>query len=64
LPPGRCFVRYATVSAGSPVLIVPRMWIGDFVRCHGVVCPVRELARNFFSSVCLVAAMVYWMWSN
>jgi len=24
-------------QAGSPVLIVPYMWIGDFVRCHSVV---------------------------
>jgi heptosyltransferase II len=23
--------------AGSPILIVPYMWIGDFVRCHSVV---------------------------
>ena len=23
--------------AGSPVLVVPYMWIGDFVRCHSVV---------------------------
>ncbi len=24
-------------AAGSPILIVPYMWIGDFVRCHSVV---------------------------
>ena len=24
-------------NAGSPILIVPYMWIGDFVRCHSVV---------------------------
>jgi heptosyltransferase-2 len=24
-------------SGGSPILIVPYMWIGDFVRCHSVV---------------------------
>jgi heptosyltransferase-2 len=26
-----------TRAAGSPILIVPYMWIGDFVRCHSVV---------------------------
>jgi heptosyltransferase II len=30
------------VSAGSPILIVPYMWIGDFVRCHTVVRLLRE----------------------
>jgi heptosyltransferase-2 len=29
-------------TAGGPVLIVPYMWIGDFVRCHSVVRVVRE----------------------
>jgi heptosyltransferase-2 len=29
------------VSAGSPILIVPYMWIGDFVRCHTVVRLLR-----------------------
>jgi heptosyltransferase II len=38
----RCFGSYATVSAGSPILIVPYMWIGDFVRCHTVVRLLRE----------------------
>ncbi len=28
-------------SAGSPILIVPYMWIGDFVRCHSVVQILR-----------------------
>jgi heptosyltransferase-2 len=28
-------------DAGSPVLIVPYMWIGDFVRCHSVVQLLR-----------------------
>jgi heptosyltransferase-2 len=32
------------VSAGSPILIVPYMWIGDFVRCHTVV---RLLHKRF-----------------
>ena len=27
---------------GSPILIVPYMWIGDFVRCHSVVKLLRE----------------------
>jgi lipopolysaccharide heptosyltransferase II len=29
------------VSASSPILIVPYMWIGDFVRCHTVVRLLR-----------------------
>ena len=28
-------------QAGSPILIVPYMWIGDFVRCHSVVKVLR-----------------------
>ena len=28
--------------AGSPILLVPYMWIGDFVRCHSVVKLLRE----------------------
>src|ERR1700724_907962 len=39
---GRCFGTYAAVSAGSPILIVPYMWIGDFVRCHTVVRLLHE----------------------
>jgi heptosyltransferase-2 len=27
----------SAANAGSPILIVPYMWIGDFVRCHSVV---------------------------
>ena len=30
------------MSAASPILIVPYMWIGDFVRCHTVVRLLRE----------------------
>jgi heptosyltransferase II len=26
-----------TEGAGSPILVVPYLWIGDFVRCHSVV---------------------------
>ena len=26
----------------APILIVPYMWIGDFVRCHSVVNLLRE----------------------
>jgi heptosyltransferase-2 len=29
-------------SAASPILVVPYMWIGDFVRCHTVVRLLRE----------------------
>lgn len=30
------------VATGSPILLVPYMWIGDFVRCHSVVQLLRE----------------------
>src|SRR4029077_20007861 len=30
--------------AGRPVLIVPYVWIGDFVRCHSVVKLLRTQA--------------------
>jgi len=30
-------------TAGSPILIVPYMWIGDFVRCHTVVTLLHRL---------------------
>jgi len=26
-----------TGQNGSPILVVPYMWIGDFVRCHSVI---------------------------
>ena len=39
---GARFGSYATVSAGSPILVVPYMWIGDFVRCHTVVRLLRD----------------------
>jgi heptosyltransferase-2 len=29
--------RKAPAPGGAPILIVPYMWIGDFVRCHSVV---------------------------
>ncbi len=29
-------------GAGSPILIVPYLWIGDFVRCHSVVKLLRQ----------------------
>src|ERR1700733_13288777 len=29
-------------SAAGPILVVPYMWIGDFVRCHTVVRLLRE----------------------
>jgi heptosyltransferase II len=34
----------APAPGGSPILIVPYMWIGDFVRCHSVV---RLLTARF-----------------
>src|ERR1700680_1691323 len=36
----------ATVPAASPILIVPYMWIGDFVRCHTVVRLLRSRFPN------------------
>jgi len=33
--------RPGAAVAGSPILIVPYMWIGDFVRCHSVVKLLR-----------------------
>ena len=30
------------MADSSPILIVPYMWIGDFVRCHSVVSLLRE----------------------
>ena len=32
----------APAPSGSPILIVPYMWIGDFVRCHTVVRLLKE----------------------
>jgi heptosyltransferase-2 len=34
--------RDAKSANGSPILIVPYMWIGDFVRCHSVVTLLRQ----------------------
>lgn len=31
----------AATGQGSPILIVPYMWIGDFVRCHSVIKLLR-----------------------
>ena len=31
---------------GSPILIVPYMWIGDFVRCHSVMTLLRQRFPN------------------
>ncbi len=31
---------------GSPILLIPYMWIGDFVRCHSVVRVLRERFPN------------------
>jgi len=32
----------AGAAAGTPILLIPYMWIGDFVRCHSVVKLLRE----------------------
>ena len=34
--------RRHAADGGSPILIVPYMWIGDFVRCHSVVTLLRQ----------------------
>jgi heptosyltransferase-2 len=36
------FSNSYALAAPSPVLVVPYMWIGDFVRCHTVVRLLRE----------------------
>src|ERR1700691_67614 len=37
------FTRAAAPGGeGHPILIVPYMWIGDFVRCHSVVQILRQ----------------------
>jgi heptosyltransferase-2 len=35
-------MTYVITPAESPILLVPYMWIGDFVRCHTVVLLLRE----------------------
>ena len=35
-----------STSAASPILIVPYVWIGDFVRCHSVVKLLRAQAPD------------------
>ena len=30
------------IGANSPILLVPYMWIGDFVRCHSVVRLLKD----------------------
>src|SRR5580693_2428634 len=35
-------VARADESPGSPILLVPYMWIGDFVRCHTVVKLLKQ----------------------
>jgi heptosyltransferase-2 len=34
--------RRAHATDTSPILMVPYMWIGDFVRCHSVVTLLRQ----------------------
>jgi heptosyltransferase II len=42
--PSRNWSQRAAVSsaAKSPILIIPYMWIGDFVRCHSVVKLIQQ----------------------
>jgi len=35
-------VGHGGADAGSPILLIPYMWIGDFVRCHSVVKLLRQ----------------------
>jgi heptosyltransferase-2 len=36
----------AATKDDRPILVVPYMWIGDFVRCHSVVMLLRQLFTN------------------
>ncbi len=38
--------RTADAGGSSPILIVPYLWIGDFVRCHSVVKVLRQRFPN------------------
>src|ERR1700761_9786652 len=38
--------RHGTALDRRPILIVPYMWIGDFVRCHSVVKVLRQRFPN------------------
>jgi heptosyltransferase-2 len=49
-------VRPRTIE-GGPVLIVPYMWIGDFVRCHTVISLLRERNPDLAIDV-LTTAMI------
>ena len=40
-PSDRSRARGASANDLSPILVVPYMWIGDFVRCHSVVQLLR-----------------------
>jgi heptosyltransferase-2 len=42
----RSSMRYDFNPAAAPVLIVPFVWIGDFVRCHSVVKLLRARAPD------------------
>src|SRR5262245_788655 len=35
--PANIRVDSGRVDSGAPILLVPYMWIGDFVRCHTVI---------------------------
>ncbi len=41
-PPDRREAAQASTQESSPILVVPYMWIGDFVRCHSVVQLLRS----------------------
>jgi heptosyltransferase II len=34
--------KAAPTTAGNPILLIPYMWIGDFVRCHSVVKLLKQ----------------------
>jgi heptosyltransferase II len=40
-PPDQSRARATSGTGTSPILVVPYMWIGDFVRCHSVVQLLR-----------------------
>lgn len=44
---GRSIMTPESTSVTSPILIVPYVWIGDFVRCHSVVKLLRAQAPEW-----------------
>ena len=41
-------------SANAPILLIPYMWIGDFVRCHSVTTLLRVTPENSPSNVAAI----------